>query len=205
MSYTELATVEQLNATVAALTVNHFQPEVVDTKEQALEKIREWIPSGASVMNGASKTLEEIGFIDYLKNGQHGWKNLHADILGESDKAKQSVLRQQALHAEYYLGSVHALTQEGEMLIASNTGSQLPHLTFTSANLILVVGSQKIVPNMMAAFDRLQRHVIPLEDARLQAAHGVHTQDSKTLLLHKENPMMGRKVRVLIIKEALGF
>ncbi len=205
MSYTDLATTDQLNATVVTLTANGFLPAIIATKEEALKKIKTLIPPNASVMNGASKTLEEIGFIDYLKAGQHGWKNLHADILAETDKAKQGDLRKQALLADFYLGSVHALTETGEMVIASNTGSQLPHLVFTSPNLILVVGAQKIVPDMGTAFDRLTTHVVPLENARMQATRGVNTQNSKTLILHKENPMMGRKVHVLIVKESLGF
>src|SRR5487761_2201177 len=139
MEYTTLASKESLEKTVAALTANNFMPEVVATKEAALARIKELIPAGASIMNGASTTLQQIGYVAYLKEGTHGWNNLHAAILAETDAAKQGELRKMGVLSDYYMGSVHALTEGGEMLIASNSGSQLPHLAYTSPNLILVV------------------------------------------------------------------
>jgi L-lactate utilization protein LutB len=200
-----LANQESMTKTESALTANGFEPIQVNSKDEALEKIKELIPAGASVMNGASVTLQEIGFIDYLKSGTHPWTNLHANILEETDEAKQGQLRKQSVLSDFYLGSVHALTETGQLLIASNTGSQLPHLAFTSPNLILVVGSNKIVPELKDAFTRLEQHVIPLEDERMKKAYGFGTTWSKTLILNKENPMMGRKAYVIIVNESLGF
>jgi hypothetical protein len=205
MNYTELASKEAIDTTISALTANNFLPEVLATKEDALERIKELIPKGASVMNGASKTLEQIGYLDYLKSGQHGWNNLHDAILAEKDPAKQAELRKHSVVSDFYLGSVHALTEDGQLVISSNSGSQLPHLTYTSPNLVLVVSTEKITPTLMDAFERLQNHVVPLEDERMKAAYGYGTQRSKTLILHKENPAMGRKVRVLLVEETLGF
>ncbi len=205
MNYTELASKEAVIKTVAALAVNNFIPEVLATKEDALVRIKELIPAGASVMNGASRTLEQIGYIDYLKAKQHGWSNIHDTILEETDEVKKAELRKMGVISDFYLGSVHAATQTGELLIASNTGSQLPHLAYTSQNLILVVSTQKITPTMSDAFDRLEKQVMPLEDARMKSVYGSGTTHSKTLLLHKENPYMGRKVHVLLVEEQLGF
>jgi len=106
-------------------------------------------------MNGASRTLEEIGYVDYLKSGTHGWKNLHEEILAEKDPATQALLRKQSVLSDYYLGSAHAVTQTGELVIASNSGSQLPHLAYTSPNIILVVGTHKIVPTLQDALARI--------------------------------------------------
>ena len=91
------------------------------------------------------------------------------------------------------------------MVIASNTGSQLPHLVFTSPNIILVVGTQKITPTLESAIRRLEEYVVPLEDKRAMGAYNSHTMNTKTLILHKENPMMGRSVKILLVKEQLGF
>jgi hypothetical protein len=205
MNYTELASKTVLDSTMSALTANNFLPEVLATKEDALLRIKELIPSGASVMNGASRTLEQIGYVDYLKSGRHGWDNLHDAILAEKDPAEQAKLRKHSVVSDYYLGSVHALTQTGEMVISSNSGSQLPHLAYTSPNLVLVVSTEKITPTLMDAFERLQNHVVPLEDERMKAAYGFGTMRAKTLILHKENPPMGRKVHVLLVEEQLGF
>jgi L-lactate utilization protein LutB len=204
-TFNTLASQESIEKTVRELTANGFQAEVVENKTEALERIKALIPKGASIHNGGSTTLQEIGYIDYLKSDTHGWNNLHANILAEADPDKQGKLRRESAFSDYYLGSVHALSETGEMVIASNTGSQLPHLVFTSPNIILIVGTQKITPTLANAITRLEKYVIPLEDERAMNAYKSHTMNTKTLILHKENPMMGRNVKIILVKEQLGF
>lgn len=205
MNYSQNASTESISKTVAKLTEHNIEAIVVDDKQQALSKLMELIPAGASVMNGSSVTLEQIGFIDHLKEGKHGWNNMHEAIVKETDPAKQGELRQQAAHSDYYLGSAQALTENGVLLIASNTGSQLPNIVFTSTNLIFVIGSQKIVPDLTEAMQRLDEHVMPLEDVQSKKKWGAGTAANKILIIKGENAYMGRKVRVIIVKESLGF
>lgn len=207
MDYHNLASDEALISTVAALEAQNFKPIVVSTKEEAFAKIKELIPTGASVMNGSSTTLQQIGYIEHLKGGQHGWNNLHEAIVNEKDQAKQSQLRRQALLSDFYLGSVHALAQTGEMVIASNSGSQLPHIVFSSPNLVLVVGTQKIVPTLEDARARLREYVVPLEDKRMKEANGPDsgTKLNKEFIFHGEPTYTGRNITVLLVKETLGF
>ncbi len=170
-----------------------------------MAKIKALIPPGASVMNGSSVTLEQIGFVDYLKDGQHGWNNLHEEILAEKDPQKQMALRKEAVSSDYYLGSVHALSQTGEFIVASNSGSQLPHIVYTSPNLIFVVGAQKIVANLDEGMKRLHEYVISLEDNHMMQKYNVHTFPSKIVIFNRESPFSQRKVKVIIVNEALGF
>jgi hypothetical protein len=205
MNYKSLATKEVIDKTVKALNLKNIETFVVKNKVEALEKIKDLIPKGVSVMNGASKTLEQIGFVDYLKSGEHGWNNLHETIFAEKDPMKQSILRKQVTLSDFYLGSVHALEESGEFIIASNTGSQLPNIVFTSQNLIFVVSTKKIVPNFIEAIKRLEEHVIPLEDKNMREKYGVGTALNKVVIFRNENPMMGRKVRMILVEENLGF
>lgn len=205
MDYTQLASEESIKKTLKALAERNVEAIVVANKEEALTKVKELVPAGVSVMNGASVTLEEIGFVEYLKSGTHPWNNLHASILAEKDPAKQAGLRKEAALSDYYLGSVHALSEGGEFIIASNTGSQLPHIVFTSPNLVFVVGAQKIVPDLPEAFNRLEKHVIPLEEVHMQQLYRAHTFPSKVVIFNRENPASGRKVRMILVKEKLGF
>ena len=172
---------------------------------EALEKVKLFIPKGASVMNGSSRTLEEIGFVEYLKSGTHGWKNLHEEILAEKDPAKQATLRKQAVLSDYYLGSVHAVAETGQLVIASNSGSQLPHIVFTSPNLVFVVGMQKLAPNLDVALSRVQEYVLPLEDKRMKDVDMGGSAISKLLIFEREPVFMGRKVYVIFVNEKLGF
>jgi len=205
MDYNTLVSKDTMHKTMNALKERGHLPELVESRSEALEKIKALIPAGASVMNGSSRTLEEIGFVSYLKAGAHGWNNLHEAILKEKDPVKQAALRKQAVLSDYFVGSIHAVCETGEMLIASNSGSQLPHVVFTSQNLIFVVGAQKIVPTLADAFDRLEKHVIPLEDERMRMAMGMGTYASKILIVKREQPFMGRQSHVILVNEKLGF
>ena len=205
MNYNRLATKAVVAKTVKALHAKNIETILVKNGAEALQKIKELIPRGVSVMNGASVSLEQIGFVEYLKSGHHGWKNLHAVILAEKDPAQQAVLRKQAALSDYYLGSVHALTENGEFIIASNTGSQLSHIVFTSPNLILVVSTKKIVPNLTEAMKRLEEYVVPLEDKHMMEKYGMNTALNKIVIFKNENPMLGRKVRMILVEEDLGF
>ncbi len=206
MEYNTLASPEVVARTASALNEHGTETLTVKDGAAALEKIKELIPPGASVMNGSSVTLEQIGFIDYLKANQHGWNNLHAAIVAEQDKDKKASLRRQALLSDYYLGSVHAVAATGEFVIASNTGSQLPHVVFSSPNLIFVVSTQKIVPTLDEAIKRLEDYVVPLEDEHMKKLYGVGTMLSKIVIFRRENQAItGRKVKMILVNEKLGF
>src|SRR3989344_7348773 len=205
MNYETLAGTETVDKTISALAGRGVVAVLANNRTDALEKVKSIIPPGASVMNGSSRTLEEIGFVDYLKSGAHGWRNLHEEILAEKDSAKQTMLRKQGVLSDYYLGSVHAVAETGEMVIASNSGSQLPHIVFTSPNLIFVVGTQKITPHLDAAFARVREYVLPLEDRRMKDAGYSGSAISKLLIFERETDFMGRKVHLIFVNEKLGF
>ncbi len=205
MNYNTVASNNIINEVLKNLSNNNIEGIFVQNKQEALDKIKELIPARASIMNGSSKTLEQIGFIDYLKTDNHSWNNLHKNILEEKNPEKQALLRKQAVLSDYYLGSVHALSKTGEFIIASNSGSQLPHIAYTSTNLIFVVGAQKIVATINEGLKRLDEYVIPLEDKNLMEKFNAHTYPSKILIFKKEPSFMQRKVRIIIVNEVLGF
>lgn len=206
MNYDTLATAETIQQLTPVFADRGITVISIANAVEALAKVQTMIPAGASVMNGSSRTLEQIGFMEYLKSDAHNWNNLHAPIVVETDPVKQGMLRHQAVLSEYYVGSVHAISQTGELVWGSNTGSQLPHLVFTSPNVILVAGAQKIVPTLQDALKRLEEYVIPLEDVNMQQKYGMGTMLCKTLIMHKENTMMGgRKITLLVVNEKLGF
>ena len=205
MNYETLANMEAVQKAMKALAERGITTTVVNNRMEALEKVKSFITKGASVMNGSSRTLEEIGFVDYLKSGNHGWKNLHEEILAEKDPAKQALLRKQAVLSDYYLGSVHAVAETGQLVIASNSGSQLPHVVFTSPNLVFVVGVQKLAPNLDAALERVRKYVLPLEDKRMKDVGMGGSAISKLLIFEREPVFMGRKVQVIFVNEKLGF
>ena len=131
-TWTGLVGGQTLENTRAALEKRGIHTELVGTRAEALERLTAMVPSGAEIMTGSSTTLDEIGFTEKLKLDQHGWKNLKAGILSEKDPQKQMDLRRRATFSEYYLGSVQAVTEEGEVVVASASGSQLAAYAFGS-------------------------------------------------------------------------
>ncbi|HBH71731.1 MAG: hypothetical protein UU88_C0006G0037 [Parcubacteria group bacterium GW2011_GWC1_42_11] len=204
MDYTKIPSDEVVEKVVVSLKTRNINAIVVNTKEEALEKIKELIPAGGSVMNGSSTTLNEIGFVDYLKAGGHGWSNVHEQILNEKDPTKKARLRKESVLADYFLGSVHAITEDGQLVIASASGSQIPSYAFTSDNVVWVAGVQKIVPTLDAAMARIRDHVVPLEDARTKKIGYPGTAWARTLIIEQEI-MPNRHLTIVLVKEKLGF
>lgn len=204
MNYEHLASEETIEKVAAGLKERNINVVVVDTKAEALEKIKELIPAGAEVMNSASVTLQEIGFVDYLKERKHGWNNVHEKIFAEKDPARQAELRKQSILADYFLGSVHAVTEAGQLLVASASGSQIPSYAFSSDNVIWVVGTQKIVPDFDQAMKRIYDFVYPLENKRMQSVGYPGSTIGRLLIIEREI-MPNRKLTVIFVKEKLGF
>jgi hypothetical protein len=193
---------ETVGRTVNALRANGFKAEAVPNRNAALERIRQLIPNGAQVMTGSSKTLDEIGLVGVLASGDHPWENMKAEIVSEKDRDKQLSLRRKALFADYFLGSVHAVTTKGELIAGSASGSQLAAYAFGGQNLILVAGTNKITEDLEEGLMRLREHSVPLEDKRMKGLGFPGTVLSKIFIYEKE---MQRNVRVILVEEKLGF
>ena len=205
MNYENLASQNTVNKTAAALKEKGYRVYSVNKAAEALKKIREIIPEGSSVMNGSSVTLEQIGYIDYLKSEKHPFNDLHKKVTVENDPDRRSKLRKEAALSEFYLGSVHALTENGDFIVASNTGSQLPHIVYTSKNLIFVVSVKKIVSDISSGMKRLEEHVFPLEIKHMKELYNIETNISKIVIFKKEHPLLKRKIHFILVNENLGF
>jgi hypothetical protein len=204
MNYETIPDAARVEAVAAALKQNGFESHVVATGAEALELAKTLVPAGSSVMNGTSTTLQEIGFVDYLKSGEHGWRNLHAEILAEQDPEKQAELRRYSVVSDAYFGSVHAITDDGRFIVASASGSQLPHIVYTSRIVVLIASTNKIAGTMPEALKRLREHVVPLEDARMQSTGAPGTVLSKILSFDR-HPGWGREIHVILVNEKHGF
>jgi L-lactate utilization protein LutC len=206
MSYTVLPTPDQLQRTITAVQARGIKTELVETKQAALARLQALVPEGAVVMTGGSVTLTQIGFDDLLISGNHPWRNFKADLLAEKDPVKQFDLRLQGTQAEYFLGSVNAISETGELVFASATGSQLPAYAFTSRNIIWVAGAQKIVPTLDEALRRVREYVLPMEDQRQKNAGNKNgTFIGRILILEREPAYLRRNLNLILVNEVLGF
>ena len=204
MNYDLLASKELVDKTIEALKSRGINAEFVVTKKDAVERLKELIPAGAEIMTGGSTTLDQIGFTDILIAGCHQWKNLKDAILKEKNPIIQMDLRKKSVTAEYMIGSINAVVETGEVLMVNATGSSIPSYSFSSDNVIWVVGTQKIVPTVDEGFRRLREYCFPLEDNRMKSIGYAGSTLGKFLLFEKEiNP--NRKITLIFVNEKLGF
>ncbi len=204
MKYDTLASKETVEKTMNALKPRGINAEFVDIREDALNRLKNLIPKGAEVMTGGSTTLDQIGFTELLKSGKHPWKNLKDKILAEKDPARQAELRKKSVTSEYMIGSVHAVVETGEVLVVNATGSSIPSYSFSSDNVVWVVGTQKIVPTVEEGFKRLREYCFPLEDKRMKS-HGFAGSTLGKFLLFEKEIVPNRKITLILVNEKLGF
>jgi acyl-CoA hydrolase len=199
--FTTLPDEHALEATVTALEEHGFGVEVVDDLDAAREAVLARIPHGSSVMTNTSMTLTETGIADAINDG--GPYDSARNKMFALDFATQAQqMKAIGGQPDYALGSVHAVTRDGTLVIASASGSQLASYAWGAANVIFVVGAQKIVPTLEAAHERIYQHSLVLEDARAIAAYGQHSQVGKILQIHQELP--GR-IHIVLIRQPVGF
>jgi len=204
MRYDALASKEVIKRTMESLKTRNVNVELVNTREEALERIKKLIPPGKEVMTGGSTTLDEIGFTELLKSGKHPWINLKGQMLSEKDPAKQMELRKKSVTSEYFLGSVHAVTEIGQIMVVNATGSSIPSDAFSSDNVIWIVGTQKIVPTLEDGFERIREYCVPLEDKRMKSIGYPGTTIGKYLIFERETNE-NRRINLIFVNEKLGF
>jgi hypothetical protein len=199
--FTTLPDDATLSATVVALEEHGFSVEVVDDLDAARRAALARIPHGSSVMTNTSVTLQATGIEDAI-NGGGPYESARNKMLALDYQTQVQQMKEIAGQPDYALGSVHAVTRDGTLVIASASGSQLATYAWGAANVIFVVGAQKFVPTLTAAHERIYQHSLKLEDARAQAAYGQHSSVGKVLEIHQELP--GR-IHIILIRQQVGF
>ena len=206
MDNSNLEETAKIDRTAKAVESRGVSVRLADTKESVLPLLLDLIPEGAAVMTGASLTLQQIGFEELLKSGKHRWRNLKGEVVAEKDPARQAQLRKQATLADYFLGSVHAIAETGEILVASATGSQIAPYAFTSNHVIWIAGAQKIVPTVEAGLRRIREYILPHEDQRMKNNFGPGAGSfiGKILLFEREALYLHRELTLILIREPVG-
>jgi acyl-CoA hydrolase len=200
--FTTLPDEPALEATVVALEEHGFSVEVVGDLDAARQAVLARIPDGSSVMTNTSVTLSETGIADAINDDGSRWESARNKMFALDFATQAQQMKGIGGQPDYALGSAHAVTRDGTLVIASASGSQLASYAWGAANVIFVIGAQKLVPDLPAAHERIYQHSLPLEDARAQAAYGQHSQVGKVLEIHQEMP--GR-IHVVLIRQQVGF
>jgi hypothetical protein len=202
LSYAAPAPGPRLERAAAALTAHGFATEVLDHAAAARARVRDLIPDGASVLTSASETLRLSG-VDADINDGGPYQALKPRLLAMDRATQGDEIRRLLASPDVVLGSVSAVTEDGSLVAASGSGSQLPSYAGGAGLRIFIVGAQKVVADLPAALRRIKEHALPLESARSQMAYGVPSAINRLLVMNAE-PFPGRAV-VLLLREAIGY
>ena len=160
------------------------------------------IPDGSEVHHGASMSLDDAGITDEIEQSGR-YESLRPRIFSMDRETQADEIRRLSSAPDVMLGSVHAVTETGSLLAASSSGSQLGPYVSGAGRVILVVGTQKIVSDLDEGLRRIEEYAFPLEDARAQAAYGIHSGVNKVLIINRE--IAPGRITVVFVDEVLGF
>jgi hypothetical protein len=188
--------------TVAALEANGITVLRASNAAAAKQIVLDLIPEGAAVHQGASQTLDVLGITHEIEKSSR-YAALRPRIWSMDRATQSDEIRRLGAAPDVMLGSVHAVTETGSLLAASMSGSQLGPYVSGAGRVILVVGTQKIVPDLEQALERISEYAWRLEDARAQAAYGIHSAVNKVVIINRE--ITPGRITVVFVDEVLGF
>ena len=196
------ATAESIQRTIEGLASRNVEAFLVDSRESALDKLKELIPEGSEVFVNTSETLATIGYTEFM-HGNERYTNLHDQMMAQPDPAAQREFRRKTTISDYFVGSVQAIAETGEIIIASSSGSQVGAYSYGARRLILVAGTQKICPTLAEAEARTRGFTLERHDRWLEDRGVAPTPIGKYMVMEHE-PVVGR-ISMLLIPEYLGW
>jgi hypothetical protein len=193
---------DPIEIVASALRQHQIEAIIVDTGAQARDAVLAMIPEGAEVHSGKSHTLEQIGLYQELAESGR-YDALRPKVFAMDRTTQGREIRKMIAAPDWMVGSVAAVTLDGTLVVASATGGQIGAYASGAGRLVLVVGSQKVVPDVAAALERIDRDVFPWENEQVRTRLGVDTVLEKVLLIHGEWAV-GRTT-VILVREPVGI
>lgn len=200
--FAKLASDDQMERTVKALEANGIQAVVAENAEEAKRIFFELVPEGSEVFLGASVTLETLGIKDEIDQSGR-FKALRPKMFAMNRATQGREIRKLGGAPDYAAGSVHAVTEDGQVLIASKTGSQLGPYASGAGKVVWVVGAQKIVKDLNEGLRRIREYCYPLEEVHMQQLYKTGTSINKILIVNNE--IRPGRITMVLVKERLGF
>jgi hypothetical protein len=200
--FSRVAPRERIGVVASALEGNGITCTIVESAEEAREAVRSIIPVGAEVYNNTSRTLEEIGVAEDIERSGN-YQPLRPRLYQMDREMQGREMRQLSASPDWVVGSVHAVTEQGSLLIASASGSQLAPIASGAGHVILVVGAQKIVSDFDTGLRRIYEYCFPLEDQRARRAYGVPSGVNNVLVVNKV--MVPGRITAILVNGQLGF
>ena len=189
-----------LEAVAERLRARNFEVVIVDDGAAAKAEVLSRVPEGSQVHSGKSKTLEDAGIFDEFMNNEN-YDFIRRRTMKMDRNTQRDEMRKAGAAPDIMVNSAHAVTEAGQIVMTSATGSQIGPIASGAGQLILVIGSQKVVPDLDTAFRRIEDYVIPYEEDRLNVAHGV-AKMNRTLIL--EGDHTPGRTTIILVRQPIG-
>ena len=201
-SWNKLVSKDRVEKTINALKQNGINAVFAETKEEAKKMALALIPEGSEVMTMSSVTLDSLGISNEI-NESKKYDAVKHKLYSMDRKTQSREMQKLGAAPDYAIGSVNAVTEDGKLIIASNTGSQIPAYSYASSHVIWVVGIQKIVKNLDEGMKRLYEYTLPLESERLKKIYGVESFVSKILIVNRD--ISPNRINLIFVNDVVGF
>ena len=200
--FATLAEGASVQRATAALEANGITVLRAADAAEAKRIVLDLIPEGSQVHHGASESLDAAGITHEIETSGR-FKDIRSRTFSMDRETQADEIRHLGASPDLMLGSVHAVTETGSLITASMSGSQLGPYGSGAGQVILVAGTQKIVSDLEEGLRRVEEYAFPLEDARAQAAYGIHSAVNEILIINRE--IIPGRITVVFVDEVLGF
>ena len=191
----------RLERTAAALASRGFGVQIADSGKEARRLVLEAIPDGAEVLTALSETIRELGIAAEI-NESGRYDSIRSRLSALDRQTQGREMRKIAGAPDYVIGSAHAVTDAGEIIVGSGSGSQLGAYAYSAGHVILVIGHQKLVSDLDEGLRRVREYSLPREHVRMQSIGRPGSLLAKTLIIHHEP---SARISVILVPETLGF
>jgi hypothetical protein len=200
--FSSLASEDRIRATVAALQQNGITATVASSRDEAVRAVLALVPAGAELLDATSQTLAALG-LDKTLGDPSRYHDIRGELMRLRKENSADALRKLGASPDVIVGSVHAVTEKGQVVVASATGSQLGPYASGAGKVVWVVGTQKLVKDLDEAFARVYDYSLPLESDRAMKAYGFPSAAAKLLVINRE--FTPGRVHLVLLRENLGF
>jgi hypothetical protein len=202
VNYASPASEETIQQVAQRLRERNIEAVVVDDGDQARALVLARVPEGAEVYSGKSKTLQDAGIFDVIHD-ESRYNPLRPRMFKMDRQTQAREIRKLIGTPDYMLGSVNAITEDGMLVAASATSNQIGPYANTAGKVILVVGSQKIVPDLNAALERIRNYVLPWESEQVRKALNRDSFIGKILIVERE--WLEGRMTVVLVRQPIGI
>lgn len=200
--FADPASEETIQRVAQRIRDRNIEVVVVDDGDQARKEVLERLPEGAEVHSAKSQTLKDAGIFDTIHD-ESRYDALRPRYLKMDRKTQAREIRKLIAAPDFMLGSVNAVTEEGILVITSASAGQMGPYASSAGKVILVVGSQKIVPDLETALRRIHDYVLPWEDTQVRQVLNIGSFIGKTLLIEKE--WIDGRMTVILVRQPIGI